>query len=109
MLPVSDYHKDVDPRNEVTKTRPPATIQLVNRWMQSHCQSEGLVYIDYYAAMVDQTGQMQADLSDDGLHPNSKGYRVMSSIALEAIGRVLTGVDEPSDAQPKKKSRIFGK
>ncbi len=72
ILPVSDYHKDADPRNEVTKTRPLATIQALNRWLQNHCQSEGLVYIDYYSAMVDQSGQMQSDLSDDGLHPNAK-------------------------------------
>jgi lysophospholipase L1-like esterase len=109
ILPVSDYHKDADPRNEVTRTRLPAAIQLVNRWIQSHCQSEGLVYIDYYSAMVDQAGQMQVDLSDDGLHPNAKGYRVMSPIALDAIGRVLSGLIEESEPQAKKKSRLFGR
>jgi lysophospholipase L1-like esterase len=108
ILPVSDYHKDADPRNEMTKTRAPATIQAVNRWMQMYCQTEGLTYIDYYAAMVDQTGQMQTDLSDDGLHPNSKGYRVMSPIALEAIGRVIAGVSDTS-AEAKKKFHILGR
>jgi len=107
ILPVSDYHKDADPRNEVTKTRPLATIQALNRWLQNHCQSEGLVYIDYYSAMVDQSGQMQSDLSDDGLHPNAKGYRVMSPIALEAIGRITSGASEPPDQQ-KKRFRILG-
>ena len=93
----------------MTRTRLPAAIQLVNRWIQSHCQSEGLVYIDYYSAMVDQAGQMQVDLSDDGLHPNAKGYRVMSPIALDAIGRVLSGLIEESEPQAKKKSRLFGR
>jgi lysophospholipase L1-like esterase len=108
ILPVSDHHKDADPRNEMTKTRPPAVIQSVNRWLQSHCQSEGLVYIDYYSAMVDATGQMQADLSDDGLNPSAKGYRVMSPIALEAVGRVVSGVSDASSDQ-KKKIRILGR
>jgi lysophospholipase L1-like esterase len=94
--------------NEAAKTRPTAAIQAVNRWLQNHCQSEGLVYIDYYSAMVDQSGQMQADLSDDGLHPNAKGYRVMSPIALEAIGRIASGVSESSADQPKKRFRILG-
>lgn len=107
ILPVSDYHKDADPRNEETKLRPPAVIQAVNRWMQSHCQSEGFVYIDYYSAMVDSTGQMQSDLSDDGLHPNAKGYRVMSPVALEAIGRAISG--SPDENQSRKKFHILGK
>jgi lysophospholipase L1-like esterase len=32
---------------------------------------------------------LKADLADDGLHPNSKGYRIMAPIALEAIDKVL--------------------
>ena len=28
---------------------------------------------------------MPADMADDGLHPNAKGYRVMAPIALAAI------------------------
>ena len=41
---------------------------------------------------------MQSDLSDDGLHPNAKGYRVMSPVALEAIGRVMSG--QPDGSEP---------
>lgn len=95
--------------NEVTRTRPSAAIQAVNRWLQAHCQSEGLVYIDYYSAMIDPSGQMRADLSDDGLHPNAKGYRVMSPIALEAIGRVTSGALEPSADPQKKRFHILGR
>jgi lysophospholipase L1-like esterase len=89
ILPVNDYHKDADPQFEKTPNRPPATIQAINRWIQAHCQSEGFVYMDYFSSMIDSAGMMQADLSDDGLHPNAKGYRVMSTVALEAIGRAL--------------------
>lgn len=94
ILPVSDYHKNSDPRNEVTKTRPPAVIQEVNRWLQSFCESEGFVYINFYPLMVDPSGQMQADLSDDGFNPNAKGYRVLSPALLEGIGRAISGQAE---------------
>jgi lysophospholipase L1-like esterase len=89
ILPVSDYHKDADPAYQMTINRPPATIQAINRWIQSYCLSQGVPYMDYYTAMVDPSGHMQADLSDDGLHPNAKGYRVMSPVALDVIGRAL--------------------
>jgi acyl-CoA thioesterase-1 len=105
ILPVNDYHKDADPRYEMTVNRPPSAIQSINSWMKGYCQSQGFVYMDYYSAMVDSAGRLQADLSDDGLHPNAKGYRVMSPVALEAIGRVL---GEPEDTQPgKRRFRIL--
>jgi lysophospholipase L1-like esterase len=79
--------------------------------MQGHCQSEGQVYMDYYSAMIDSAGRMQADLSDDGLHPNAKGYRVMSPVALEAIGRILSGQSSgPEESQSgKRRLRLPGK
>ena len=41
---------------------------------------------------------MQADLADDGLHPNAKGYRLMAPIALAAIDNVAN-----PDVKPAKK------
>jgi lysophospholipase L1-like esterase len=106
ILPVSDYHRDADPRYEMTKSRPLSAIQAVNRWMQARCRSEGCVYMDYYTAMVDPMGQMQADLSDDGLHPNAKGYRVMSPVTLETIGRALQGQPETPENSQNGKRRL---
>jgi lysophospholipase L1-like esterase len=105
ILPVNDYHKDADPRYEMTRDRPTAVIQSIDNWMRGYCQSQGFVYMDYYSAMVDSAGQLQADLSDDGLNPNAKGYRAMSPIALEAIGRVLGGQEESQ--QDKRRFRLL--
>jgi lysophospholipase L1-like esterase len=110
ILPVSDYHKDVDPRYEMTKVRPPATIQSVNKWIQDYCARQGFIYVDYYSAMVDLDGRMKPDLADDGLHPNAKGYRVMSPVALEAIGRGLAAnAPAPEEKAPvKRRFRMLG-
>jgi lysophospholipase L1-like esterase len=105
ILPVSDYHKDADPRYEMTPNRPPAAIQAINSWIKSYCQSQGFGYMDYYSVMIDSAGRMQSDLSDDGLHPNAKGYRVMSPVALEAIGRVLGEPEESTSG--KRRFRIL--
>ena len=101
ILPVSDYHKTVNPRFEMTRRRPPGTITTLNRWLQQFCTQRGYAYADYFSAMVDSAGFLQADLADDGLHPNGKGYRVMAPIALN-------GIDRAVGQQPKKKrSRLF--
>lgn len=105
ILPVSDYHKDANPRFEMTKVRPPSTIAEVNGWLQQYCNRNGFVYVDYASAMTDKAGYLQADLADDGLHPNSKGYRVMAPIALAAVDRVVVeqtaGRKRRRPAQPK--------
>ena len=69
--------------------RPPATIQAIDKWLEGYCRMQGLAYVDYYAAMADTSGRMKEDLSDDGLHPNSKGYRVMAPLMTQAIDRLL--------------------
>ena len=89
VLPVSDYHKADNKSYERTTARPPIFIKALNEWIQSLCVNRHHVYLDYHAAMVDQTGQIKEDLADDGLHPNAKGYRIMAPLALEAIQKAL--------------------
>lgn len=108
ILPVSDYHKDADPRNEMTQSRPPATIQAVNKWIQTLCLTGGFVWMDYYSAMADPMGYMKADLSDDGLHPNAKGYRVMSPVTLETVDRVLSRQPQETE-ESKRRFHILGR
>ncbi len=109
ILPVSDYHKDVDPRYEMTRTRPPATIQAINKWIQTLCLTGGFAWMDYYSAMVDSMGKLKADLSDDGLHPNARGYRVMSPVALETIDRVLSRQSPATEESAKHRLHILGR
>jgi lysophospholipase L1-like esterase len=103
VLPVSDYQQDVDPSYARTHLRPPGTIKSLNSWIQSFCAQRKFQYLDYYSPMVDASGFLPADLSDDGLHPNSKGYRVMAPLALKAIDSTL----KPTSQPPQKKHRLF--
>ena len=89
VLPISDYHKNVNPGFERHIQRPPAVILDLNRWLKSFCERRGFRYVDYYAALADKAGFLQADLADDGLHPNAQGYRLMAPLALEAIEAAL--------------------
>ena len=104
VLPVSDYHKDADPNYERTKTRPLATIRALNDWLKSYCAKRNLVYLDYYSKLVDGSGLLKTDLADDGLHPNSAGYRLMAPVALDAINKLTA----PAPVAEPKKRRFFG-
>jgi lysophospholipase L1-like esterase len=101
VMPVSDYHKDQDPAYERTPLRPAALIRALNEWLQKFCSQRGYGYVDYFTATVDEKGQLQAELSDDGLHPNAKGYRVMAPLAAAVIDKSLAPVE--TSQKPKKR------
>jgi lysophospholipase L1-like esterase len=105
VLPVSDYHKSENPAYEMTKDRPPLFINALNEWIERLCSQRGYTYLDYHKAMVDSAGQLIVDLSDDGLHPNPKGYRIMAPLVLEAVQKTVGPVrHEPvAPAKPVKR------
>jgi lysophospholipase L1-like esterase len=102
VTPVGDAHMDVNPAYERTKIRPPMFINALNDWIQRLCAARGYVYLDYFSALMDKRGLLPADLSDDGLHPNSKGFRLMAPVALAAIQKTLKP-PAPAPAKPTKR------
>jgi lysophospholipase L1-like esterase len=106
ITPVSDYHKAENPRYEMTKTRPIATIVEINNWLREYCQSHHYVYVDYYNALRDSNGVLGADLADDGLHPNAKGYRIMAPLALKGLDQALSETS-PDEQPASKKKRVL--
>ena len=89
LLPVSDYEvRDGKPINQTTR-RPPEKIKALNEWMKQYAAQNHLTYLDYYSAMVDEKGFLKDELSNDGLHPNKKGYEVMNPLASAAIAKAL--------------------
>lgn len=60
-------------------------ILVINRWLRSYCSNKGYIYIDYYPAVVSSEGSIRRELTNDGVHPNLDGYRIMASIARGAL------------------------
>ena len=90
VLPVDDDDRDAQGQLlNRTRCRPPAEIEELNRWLRRYADEYGHVYLDYAGAMSDERGRLKADLSDDGLHPNAKGYAVMAPLADRAVAAVL--------------------
>jgi len=90
VLPISDYEKNKDGQQIIrTKQRPPEQITALNAWMKKFAALHGQIYLDYFSAMVDDKGFLKEELSEDGLHPNQKGYDVMAPLAEQAITAAL--------------------
>jgi lysophospholipase L1-like esterase len=105
LLPVSDYpfmrlqaappaaqppgRGSQAPRARMTAGRPPADILKLNAWMKDYAARVNAIYADYFAALVDEKGWLKDPVSNDGLHPNAEGYKIMAPIAVAAIEKAL--------------------
>lgn len=88
VLPIHDY---AEKSKDFFAQRSPEKIIDLNLWLKNYCNSatNGCLYLDYFGAMVDEHGLMKKDLSDDGLHPNAAGFKVMAPLAEAAIEKEL--------------------
>ena len=90
ILPISDYEKANDGQQIIhSKQRPPEQITALNAWMKTYAKAHGGAYLDYFSAMADDKGFLREELSEDGLHPNQKGYEIMAPLAEQAIAAAL--------------------
>ena len=64
---------------------PGQTIVDINKSLRAYAEANGLVYIDYHAALADENLGFPKSLSDDGCHPNPDTYFTMEEMALESI------------------------
>ena len=69
--------------------QPAEQIRAMNTRLKAMCAREGLVYLDYYNAMVNPNGGLDPELAKDGVHPTAKGYAIMAPLAEKAIAEAL--------------------
>jgi len=69
--------------------QPAEKIVTLNAWIKDYCQKNGFVYLNYFSAMADERNGLKSEFSEDGVHPNQKGYQVMEPLAEAAIQKAL--------------------
>jgi lysophospholipase L1-like esterase len=84
LTPVSDYTK-----SKQTEHRPPTEIVNLNHWLESYARDVHAQVADYYTPLVDDKGMLRDGYSNDGLHPNARGYELMAPVAEAAIEAAL--------------------
>lgn len=84
VTPIADYG-----RVKMSEGRPPSDILKLNAWMKEYAAKAHAVYADYFSVLVDGTGALKPGISQDGLHPNADGYKLMAPVAEAAIAKAL--------------------
>lgn len=83
LLPVSEYPMSARLRRMLTLRPPEKTIKL-NSWLREFCDAHGLLFLDYFSAVVDEHGLLKREFSSDGLHPNLQGYAAMDRVISDS-------------------------
>ncbi len=82
VLPAASFpwRPGIDPRGEIV---------ALNTWMAEFAKRQGMVFLNYYPALVGPDGGMRPGLSSDGVHPTDAGYAVMEPLARKAVEAAL--------------------
>jgi lysophospholipase L1-like esterase len=66
------------------------TIIQLNQLIQSYAKQHHIPYVDYHSAMADAKKGLPKEFSDDGVHPNLKGYLTMEPLLEKAIQQIVS-------------------
>ena len=53
-------------------------IMKINEKVKEYCDKNDYIYINMYDKLLDDDGNFNEEYTDDGLHPNSRGYEVIT-------------------------------
>ncbi len=82
VLPAHDYvwRPGLEPNIKIPK---------LNAMLEEYASTNGIIYLDYFSAMVDDRNGLPKELSEDGVHPTKEGYVIMKPLAEAAIKKAL--------------------
>jgi len=72
-----------------TVLRPAEAILAANEMIRQLAATRGLLLADYHKALSDERGLMRREASNDGLHPNERGYALMLEVLAPLVQRAL--------------------
>ena len=80
IYPVNNEWKDNHDNRVKDEKEINSTIIMTNDRIEEYCEANDLKFIDLYPDLLDDNGVLNHDYTDDGLHPNENGYKVITEI-----------------------------
>jgi lysophospholipase L1-like esterase len=82
VLPAYDFpwHPGLEPAEKVV---------ALNKWIKAYAAENGHIYLNYFSSMADEKNAMKPEYSEDGVHPNRAGYKVMEGLLNEVLGTIF--------------------
>ncbi len=67
------------------RINPTEKVKALNKMLEDYALVNHVDLVDYFEPMADENRGLRSDLGSDGVHPNSKGYRIMEPLLLIGI------------------------
>ncbi len=82
VLPAYDFpwHHGLQPAEKIVK---------LNSMIKSFCEKNKITYVDFYSNMVDERKGLDKRFTNDGVHPTYTGYKIMDSLIVKSIYKIL--------------------
>lgn len=61
----------------------------LNQSIKMMADQYGLIYLDYHTALKNSENGLDKELAEDGVHPTLKCYKIMATLAEEAIQKAI--------------------
>lgn len=68
---------------------PAQEVKRLNGMLKHYAQEQKIVYVDYYAAFVNELGGLSEQFATDGCHPTFYGYTCMEPLVVEGVNKAL--------------------
>ena len=68
---------------------PASRVIAVNKLLKNYADQHKIVYVDYYASMVDNEQGLPQKYAEDGVHPTLEGYKVMETLVEQGIQKAI--------------------
>ena len=69
--------------------KPVTRIAELNDWLRDYAARAKVEFVDYHSALVGSAGELRANLSNDGVHPNRDGYAIMRRLVEPKLASAL--------------------
>ncbi|MEE3343274.1 MAG: GDSL-type esterase/lipase family protein [Bacilli bacterium] len=76
----SIYPVNENINNRHTKIRKNSRIRNINSMLKDYYSNSFVKYIDLYSELSDEDGNLKKEYSDDALHLNDEGYKVVTNV-----------------------------
>lgn len=69
--------------------QPAPRIAQLNQWLKDFAAARGLTYADYFTPLAGPNGELRAEFTHDGVHPQAAGYAAMEPALHQALAAAL--------------------
>ena len=81
----SIYPVNHDFKNSPAKNKDNQKIQRINNRLQEYSLHHNVTFIDVYTSLVDQSGNLKKEYTEDGLHLTDEGYSQVTNILRKYV------------------------